>query len=29
MPRLGSIIQNFKAETTAGPIDFYQWQGNR
>lgn len=25
--RLNSIIPNFKAETTQGPIDFYDWQG--
>lgn len=26
--RLNSIVPNFKAETTQGPIDFYEWQGN-
>ncbi|XP_032674168.1 peroxiredoxin-6-like [Odontomachus brunneus] len=26
--RLHSIVPNFKAETTQGPIDFYEWQGN-
>jgi len=26
--RLNSIVPNFKAETTQGPIDFYDWQGN-
>ncbi|KAI4500702.1 hypothetical protein M0802_004294 [Mischocyttarus mexicanus] len=25
--RLNSVIPNFKAETTQGPIDFYEWQG--
>lgn len=26
--RLNSIVPNFKAQTTQGPIDFYEWQGN-
>ncbi|XP_043478716.1 peroxiredoxin-6-like [Leptopilina heterotoma] len=26
--RLNSIVPNFKAETTQGPIEFYEWQGN-
>jgi len=26
--RLGSVIPNFKAETTKGPIQFYNWQGD-
>jgi len=26
--RLNAVIPNFKAETTQGPIDFYEWQGN-
>ncbi|XP_046744104.1 peroxiredoxin-6-like isoform X1 [Diprion similis] len=26
--RLNSVIPNFKAQTTQGPIDFYKWQGN-
>ena len=26
--RLNSIVPNFKAETTHGPIQFYEWQGN-
>lgn len=26
--RLNSTIPNFKTETTQGPIDFYQWQGD-
>ncbi|XP_066591683.1 peroxiredoxin-6-like [Prorops nasuta] len=27
--RLNSIIPNFKAETTEGPIEFYSWQGDK
>lgn len=26
--RLGSLIPNFSAQTTTGPIQFYDWQGN-
>ncbi|KAL5281656.1 TPX4.2 family protein [Megaselia abdita] len=26
--RLGATIPNFKTETTQGPIEFYNWQGN-
>jgi thioredoxin-dependent peroxiredoxin len=26
--RLGDIAPNFQAETTEGPIDFYQWKGD-
>jgi len=26
--RLGATIPNFKAESTQGPIDFYDWQGD-
>lgn len=26
--RLGSVIPNFKAETTKGPIQFYDWLGD-
>ncbi|CAD7080806.1 unnamed protein product [Hermetia illucens] len=26
--RLGATVPNFKAETTKGPIQFYNWQGN-
>lgn len=26
--RLNSIVPNFKAETTQGSINFYEWQGN-
>ncbi|KAF5285934.1 hypothetical protein FQR65_LT13037 [Abscondita terminalis] len=24
---IGDVVPNFKAETTVGPIDFYDWQG--
>lgn len=26
--RLGATVPNFKAETTEGPIQFYDWQGD-
>jgi len=25
--RINQVVPNFKANTTHGPIDFYQWQG--
>lgn len=25
--RLGATVPNFKAQTTEGPIEFYDWQG--
>ncbi|KAJ8937442.1 hypothetical protein NQ314_011831 [Rhamnusium bicolor] len=27
--RLGDVIPNFSAETTQGPIKFYDWQGDK
>ncbi|XP_017037049.1 peroxiredoxin-6 [Drosophila kikkawai] len=27
--RLGQTVPNFKAETTKGPINFHEWQGNQ
>lgn len=26
--RLGATVPNFKAQTTDGPIEFYDWQGD-
>lgn len=26
--RLGTVVPNFKAQTTHGPIQFYDWQGS-
>lgn len=26
--RLGATVPNFKAQTTEGPIEFYDWQGD-
>lgn len=26
--RLGAVVPNFKAQTTEGPIEFYDWQGD-
>lgn len=26
--RLGQTVPNFKAETTKGPINFHEWQGD-
>ncbi|KAG8249002.1 hypothetical protein J6590_029349 [Homalodisca vitripennis] len=26
--RIGATVPNFKAESTQGPLDFYEWQGD-